>query len=292
MYLSLFCEVTTMDYNQYDVNSPSPLLWVFMILVSVSFYIIHRYNHSLFRIVTLPYLVILFFFLWFYLAYVLTEEGFAIPRTLSFIILAGVASIPRGISRLVDLLPDPTPVDPVTPTPPPTPSHRESHMENTDIIDEGQANPENGTVSSSSDSHSSTGSTRDESPSSFSSHAPITTSSAASTNDSLPRERTAQVISSYSPGSTLPSIRILRSTSPMQPRSSSPSLSPPSSPLDSYIPRFTVPDSTPSSSPYLRTLQWVMKGSEESPPITSPPSSPNPLTTSRLHGQKRRRYRT
>lgn len=65
----------TMDYPEHNIDSPNPLLWTLMVLISLFFYMSHRYDHTLFRQVTLPYLVILFIFLWFCLAYILAEKG-------------------------------------------------------------------------------------------------------------------------------------------------------------------------------------------------------------------------
>lgn len=267
-----------MDYNEHNADSPSPLLWTLMISMSIFFYISHRFDHALFRNVTLPYLVVLFFFLWFCLAYVLAEKGFAIPRILSFISLAGIASIPSGISRLVDLLPDSVQIEVITPPIPPLPNPPPPlcFIEATDEDEKQHAGPRNGTACFSSDSDSLTGLPSDDSLPAFSRHAPGTTSSTTSTDGSLPRGSSTQVVCSSLSGARLPSI--LHSSSPIRQRSSSISL--PSSPPDSSPPcfqKFTVPDWTPPPSPHRHTLQWVINGSEESPSASSPPTSLNSL---------------
>lgn len=156
-YLSSYCKVTTMDYNEHNVDSPSLLLWILMTLMSASFYISHCFDHTLFRSVTLPYLIILFFFVLICLAYVLAKKELAIPRILSFVILAGITSIPSGISRLVDLLPNHFRVDPVTPPLPPS----VFSIEVTDEDEKEQLDPEQGTLETNSESRNSGESPRD-----------------------------------------------------------------------------------------------------------------------------------
>lgn len=71
IHLNLDLKRKNMHYHEQNVDSPSPLLWTHMILTSFFFGVSHRYAHTLFRKVTLPYLVILFIFLWFCLAHLL-----------------------------------------------------------------------------------------------------------------------------------------------------------------------------------------------------------------------------